>query len=77
MADDALVPGGMAPTEQTHPVSGTDEPTLSDHDAPPGMHPGRDPLSDGDRPDDWKDPPDDEEDVPPADEPTPLSDDLR
>ncbi|MGA5585710.1 hypothetical protein ACPCHW_05505 [Pseudomonas siliginis] len=76
MADDALVPGGMAPTEQTRPVSGTDEPTLSDHDAPPGMDPGRDPLSDADRPDDWKDPPDDE-DVPPADEPTPLSDDLR
>ncbi|MED7670024.1 hypothetical protein GXB78_22710 [Pseudomonas moraviensis subsp. stanleyae] len=76
MADDALVPGGMAPTDQTRPVSGSDEPTLSDHDAPPGMHPGRDPLSDGDRPDDWEDPPDDE-DVPPADEPTPLSDDMR
>ena len=53
-----------------------DEPTLSDHDAPPGMDLGRDPLSDADRPDDWKDPPDDD-DVPPADEPTPLSDDLR
>ncbi|WP_460095049.1 hypothetical protein [Pseudomonas sp. S2_B03] len=76
MADDSLVPGGVAPTEQTRPVSGTDEPTLSDHDAPPGMDPGRDPLSDADRPDDWKNPPDDE-DVPPADEPTPLSDDLR
>ncbi|MDH1257115.1 MULTISPECIES: hypothetical protein [Pseudomonas] len=76
MADDSLVPGGMATTDQTRPVSGTDEPTLSDHDAPPGMDPGRDPLSDADRPDDWKDPPDDE-DVPPADEPTPLSDDMR
>jgi len=76
MADDSLVPGGMAPTDQTRPVSDTDEPTLSDHDAPPGMDPGRDPLSDADRPDDWKDPPDDD-DVPPADEPTPLSDDMR
>lgn len=76
MADDSLVPGGVAPTEQTRPVSGTDEPTLSDHDAPPGMDLGRDPLSDADRPDDWKDPPDDD-DVPPADEPTPLSDDMR
>lgn len=76
MADDSLFPGGIAPTDQTHRVPGTDEPTLSDHDAPPGMDPGRDPLSDADRPQDWKDP-GAEENVPPADEPTPLSDDRR
>ena len=75
MADDSLFPGGIAPTDQTHRVPGTDEPTLSDHDAPPGMDPGRDPLSDADR-QVWKDPAA-EEDVPPADEPTPLSDDRR
>lgn len=76
MADDSLFPGGIAPTDQTRPLSGTEEPTLSDHDSPPGMNPGQDPLSDADRPDDWKDPSADE-DMPPADEPTPLSDDLR
>jgi hypothetical protein len=41
------------------------------------MPPGQDPLSDADRPEDWKDPAADDEDVLPADEPTPLSDDRR
>lgn len=75
MADDTLFQGGTAPSDPTRAMPGTDEPTLADHDAPPGMSPGRDPLSD-DRPEDWKDPPA-ADDVPPADEPTPLSDDRR
>lgn len=76
MADDSLFPGGIAPTHQTRRAAGTDEPTLSDHDAPPGIDPAHDPLSDADRPEDWQDPAVDD-DVPPADEPTPLSDDRR
>ncbi|MBY8933278.1 hypothetical protein A1354_27670 [Pseudomonas asplenii] len=77
MANDLLFQGGVLPTDPTRPLPGTDEPTLADHDAPPGMNPGRDPLSDADRPEDWQDPAADDEDVPPADEPTPLSDDRR
>ncbi|MBV4487611.1 hypothetical protein HU727_018640 [Pseudomonas sp. SWRI153] len=76
MADDSLFPGGIAPTEQTHPLPGAHNPQLGGHEAPPGMDPGRDPLSDADRDDDWVDSTADE-DIPPADEPTPLSDDLR
>lgn len=76
MADDTLFQGGTAPTDPTRKVPGTDEPTLADHEMPPGVMPGHDPLSDADRPEDWKDPSSDE-DIPPADEPTPLSDDRR
>lgn len=76
MANDLLFQEGVLPIDPTLPVPGIDEPSLGDHDAPPGMTPGRDPLSDADRPEDWKDPPADEE-MPPADEPTPLSDDRR
>jgi hypothetical protein len=77
MANDLLFQGGVLPTDPTRPMPGTDEPTLADHDSPMGMPPGQDPLSDADRPEDWKDPAPDDEDVPPADEPTPLSDDRR
>ncbi|BBP71787.1 hypothetical protein PHLH6_37910 [Pseudomonas sp. Seg1] len=76
MANDLLFQGGVLPTDPTRPLPGTDEPTLADHDVPPGMAPGRDLLSDADRPEDWKGPAADD-DVPPADEPTPLSDDRR
>ncbi|MCF4998227.1 hypothetical protein GIW70_17410 [Pseudomonas syringae] len=79
MANDALFQGGVLPTDPTdpnRPLSGTEEPTLMDHEMPPGMAPGHDP-SDADRPEDWQDPPAADEDVPPADEPTPLSDDRR
>jgi hypothetical protein len=77
MANDLLFQGGVLPTDPTRPMPGTDEPTLADHDSPMGMPSGRDPLSDADRPEDWKDPAAEDEDVPPADEPTPLSDDRR
>lgn len=53
MADDTLFQGGTAPTDPTRKVPGTDEPTLADHEMPPGVMPGRDPLSDADRPEDW------------------------
>lgn len=40
MANDLLFQGGVLPSDPTLPVPGTDEPSLGDHDAPPGMTPG-------------------------------------
>ena len=77
MANDLLFQGGVLPTDLTRPMPGTDEPTLADHDVPPGMDPARNPLRDADQPEDWKDPPAADDAVLPADEPTPLSDDRR